>query len=54
MARDSYTYLHLPMVAGIVVFALGVKKTLPHVDGHLHAVAGVRAVRRRRALPRLR
>jgi low temperature requirement protein LtrA len=38
MARDSYTYLHLPMVAGIIVFAVGVKKTLPHVDGHLHTV----------------
>ncbi len=23
MARDSYTYLHLPMVAGIIVFAVG-------------------------------
>jgi low temperature requirement protein LtrA len=30
MARDSYTYLHLPMVAGIILFALGVKKTLGH------------------------
>jgi low temperature requirement protein LtrA len=38
MARDSYTYLHLPMVAGIIVFAVGVKKTLPHVEEHLHAV----------------
>jgi low temperature requirement protein LtrA len=39
MARDSYTYLHLPMVAGIVVFAIGVKRTLIALDGHLHAVA---------------
>ena len=23
MARDSYTYLHLPMIAGIVLLALG-------------------------------
>jgi low temperature requirement protein LtrA len=38
MARDSYTYLHMPMVAGIVVFAVGVKKTLPHVDVHLQTV----------------
>ena len=38
IARDSYTYLHLPMVAGIVVFALGVKKTLGHVDHELAAV----------------
>ncbi|MEA2131845.1 MAG: hypothetical protein QOJ85_4736 [Solirubrobacteraceae bacterium] len=38
MARDSYTYMHLPMVAGIIVFAVGLKKTLGHVDEHLHAV----------------
>jgi low temperature requirement protein LtrA len=30
IARDSYTYLHLPMVAGIVLFAVGVKVTLEH------------------------
>jgi low temperature requirement protein LtrA len=28
MARDSYSYLHLPMVAGIILFAVGVKLTL--------------------------
>ena len=28
MARDSYSYLHLPMVSGIILFAVGVKKTL--------------------------
>jgi low temperature requirement protein LtrA len=38
IARDSYTYLHLPMVAGIVLFALGVKKLLGDVDAHLDAV----------------
>jgi len=38
MARDSYSYLHLPMVAGIIVFAVGVKLTLGHVGAHLHAV----------------
>ena len=27
IARDSYTYLHLPMVTGIVLFALGVKES---------------------------
>jgi low temperature requirement protein LtrA len=41
IARDSFTYLHLPMVAGIVVFALGVKKTLAHVDHELDAVPAV-------------
>ena len=28
MARDSYSYLHFPMIAGIVLVALGAKKTL--------------------------
>ncbi|MFZ0324840.1 MAG: low temperature requirement protein A [Actinomycetes bacterium] len=41
VARDSYTYLHLPMVAGIVLVALGVKKTLAHPDAPLTAVAVV-------------
>jgi low temperature requirement protein LtrA len=41
IARDSYTYLHMPMVAGIVLFALGVKKTLAHVGDELQAVAAV-------------
>jgi low temperature requirement protein LtrA len=35
LARDLYSYLHLPMVAGIVLFALGLKTTLAHVDGSL-------------------
>jgi low temperature requirement protein LtrA len=39
IARDSYSYLHLPMVAGIVVFAFGVKTTLVHVGSHLHGPA---------------
>jgi low temperature requirement protein LtrA len=37
IARDSYTYLHLPMVAGIVVFAVGAKRAL-EVSGELPAV----------------
>ena len=35
LARDSFSYLHLPMVAGIVLLALGVKKTLGHVGDPL-------------------
>jgi low temperature requirement protein LtrA len=35
VARDSYSYLHLPMVAGIVLVALGLKKALEHVDDPL-------------------
>jgi low temperature requirement protein LtrA len=38
MARDSYSYLHLVMVAGIVLAALGLKTTIGHFGGHLHAV----------------
>ena len=28
MARDSYSYLHLMMVAGIILGALGLKKII--------------------------
>jgi low temperature requirement protein LtrA len=38
MARDSYSYMHLLMVAGIVLAALGLKKTIGHFDEHLHTV----------------
>jgi low temperature requirement protein LtrA len=34
-ARDSYSYLHFPMVAGVILFALGVKKALPHAHQSL-------------------
>jgi low temperature requirement protein LtrA len=40
-ARDSYNYLHLPMVAGIILFAFGVKTTLKGVDHHLATVPAV-------------
>jgi low temperature requirement protein LtrA len=41
MARDMFSYLHLPMVAGIVLFALGMKKTLEHVADPLDVTAAV-------------
>jgi low temperature requirement protein LtrA len=41
MARDAFSFLHLPLVAGIVLLALGVKKTLGDVDEHLKAVSAV-------------
>ena len=41
MARDSYSYLHFPMVAGIVLIALGMKKTLGHVEDPLKLVPEV-------------
>jgi low temperature requirement protein LtrA len=41
IARDSYSYLHLPMIAGIVLIALGVKKTIGDVDEPLKIVPAV-------------
>lgn len=38
LARDSYSYLHFPMVAGIVLTAFGLEESLPHLDDHLHLV----------------
>lgn len=35
LARDSYSYLHFPMVAGIVLAALGLEATIAHVDAAL-------------------
>jgi len=40
LARDAYSYLHLPMVAGIVLVALGLKKVLEYVgDTSLHELS---------------
>jgi low temperature requirement protein LtrA len=40
LARDSYTYLHFPMVAGIIYLALGLKKVLEYVgDTEHHSLA---------------
>ena len=41
MARDSYSYIHLLMIAGIVLVALGAKKTIAHVDEPLKIVPAV-------------
>ncbi len=38
LARDSYTYLHLFLVAGIVLTAFGLEEVLAHTDEHLHWV----------------
>jgi low temperature requirement protein LtrA len=38
LARDLYTYLHLPMVTGVVLFAFALKKTLAHVGDDLDTV----------------
>ncbi|HST81464.1 MAG TPA: low temperature requirement protein A [Kineosporiaceae bacterium] len=40
-ARDAYSFLHLPMAAGIVLLALGIKKTIEHVEEPLKVVPSV-------------
>jgi low temperature requirement protein LtrA len=39
IARDSYSYLHFPMVAGIALIAVGLKRTIVHVDEPLKLVS---------------
>jgi len=39
LARDSYSYIHYLLVAGIVLVALGMKTAIAHDDEHLHDVA---------------
>jgi low temperature requirement protein LtrA len=36
LARDSYTYLHFPMIAGVIYLALGIKKVSQYVGGTGH------------------
>src|SRR4029450_13671941 len=37
--RDAYSYAHLPMIVGIVLFAFAVKIIIHHVGDELDAVA---------------
>jgi low temperature requirement protein LtrA len=41
LARDSYSYLHLLMVAGIIFVALGVKKTIADIGDPLGTIPAV-------------
>jgi low temperature requirement protein LtrA len=41
LALHAFSYLHLPMVAGIVLFALGLKTTVGHVGDELDTVPAV-------------
>ena len=41
LARDSYSYLHLALMAGIVYFALGVHETVAHPDQPLDLLPAV-------------
>ncbi len=38
LARDVFTYLHLPMIVGIVLFAFALKTTIAHIGDELSAV----------------
>ena len=38
LARDAYSIIHFPLVAGIVLLAFGLKKTLEHVDDPLQTI----------------
>jgi len=38
LARDSYSYIHLALIAGIVLVAFGLKSTIAHAEEHLHDV----------------
>jgi low temperature requirement protein LtrA len=41
LARDVYTYFHLPMVAGIILFAFGVRVTMSDVHAELDTVPAI-------------
>jgi low temperature requirement protein LtrA len=41
LARDSYSYLHLPMVAGIIFAALGIEQTLADAGDPLATISAV-------------
>jgi len=41
IARDSYSVIHLPMIIGIVLLALGLKKALGHPDHHLDLIPAI-------------
>jgi low temperature requirement protein LtrA len=38
LARDSYSFIHLLLVAGIVLSAFGMETVLHHTDKHLHDI----------------
>jgi low temperature requirement protein LtrA len=41
LARDIFSYLHMPLVFGIVLFAFGLKETLAHLDEPLGSIAAI-------------
>ena len=51
LARDSYSYIHLLLVAGIVLVAFGLKETIAHDRRAPARRPGLRPARRHRHLP---
>ena len=41
LARDAYSYLHLPMISGIVLLAFALRSTLEHIGQHLSTLSAV-------------
>lgn len=41
LARDTYAYLHFFLIAGIILIALAIKKTIGHPDEHLKEIPAV-------------
>ncbi len=41
LARDAYSYLHLPLVAGIIWYSLGVGEAIAHPDEPLQPLLGL-------------
>jgi low temperature requirement protein LtrA len=41
LARDAYSYVHFPMIAGIVLLAVGLRETLAHVHEPLDTVPAI-------------
>ena len=54
MARDAYTYLHVVMVAGVIVAAVGDELVIAHPDEVLHGAELVAVGRRPGDLPAAR
>ena len=44
LARDAYSVIHLPMIAGVVLLALGLKKALGQADHHLELIPALALV----------
>ena len=41
LARDAYTFTHLPMITGIVLFAFATRTALRHIHSPLHLIPAI-------------